>query len=87
VSRFELRYRWLLESRDRLVAQGVISAERIGAVIEEERCRVECFHARSALLSMTGGRRCQAVFSLYRQGGYRYFSGWKSAVKDLLLNS
>jgi glycosyltransferase involved in cell wall biosynthesis len=40
--------------------------------------------ARQRLAALPPARRAGPVWRLWRSGGYRHFSGWKSALKDLL---
>lgn len=40
--------------------------------------------ARQRLAALRPPRRAGPVWRLWRSGGYRHFSGWKSALKDLL---
>lgn len=77
---------WLQRNRSELSKRGYTSLERIDELIAEEKRRVLIYTARTELLSMARIKRIKPVVSLLRRGGYRYFSGWKSAAKDLLIN-
>jgi glycosyltransferase involved in cell wall biosynthesis len=77
---------WLQSNRRILVEKGYVTESRIASLINEELRRVDSIKARSTILAMKRIQRIWPVFRFYRKGGYRYFSGWKSAVKDVLIN-
>lgn len=79
-------YEWLQDKRQAFIDSGIASAQRIDAVIAQERDRDESLTARAQLLAMHRIRRVVPVFLLLMRGGYKYFNGWKSAIKDILLN-
>jgi hypothetical protein len=49
--------------------------------IDEE---TERYRGRIHLLSLPRYRRWVSVLGFWMRGGYRRFSGWKSAVKDMI---
>lgn len=77
---------WLQMNKSVLEKKGYSSASQIERLIADEIKRAKCISARADLLSMSGAKRFKAILSLFFQGGYTYFSGWKSAVKDLFLD-
>lgn len=79
-------YEWLQNKRQAFIDSGIASAQRIDAVIAQERDRDESLTARTQLLAMHRLRRVVPAFMLLMRGGYKYFNGWKSAIKDVLLN-
>jgi hypothetical protein len=50
-------------------------------ILSQERKSLE---ARAALVSLPISKRLPEVWRLWRQGGYHYFSGWKSAATDMI---
>ena len=82
VARFELVEKRLAERRD-LVEQMVGPTG-----IAEVRARIargkESYLRRLEIVASSRLRRAPAVFSFWREGRYGAFSGWKSAVKDLV---
>lgn len=56
-------------------------AEDALALLREQR---EVMAARQRLAAAPPARRAGQAWRLWRSGGYRHFSGWKSAFKDLL---
>lgn len=71
--------------RERLVALRVLQLERAGEMansrIEREICTLE---RRISLVDMPRGLRTLAVARFLMEGGYTSFSGWRSALKDML---
>lgn len=79
-----------LEIMRRRVLEGRAEFERIGlsgriepalSWIDEEARR---YGGRIHLLSLPRYRRWLSVLGFWMRGGYRRFSGWKSAVKDMI---
>ena len=46
--------------------------------------RIKAINDRITLMAIPRGRRLPRVLEMWMQGYYRQFSGWKSAVKDML---
>jgi glycosyltransferase involved in cell wall biosynthesis len=59
-------------------------AERAERARRELRELIRAVEQRRQLANHDFGRRASAVWSLWRSGGYSHFSGWKSAVKDII---
>lgn len=68
-----------LEALDRLGLGGRARAA-LDLLGEQRRVMAE----RQGLAAVPPARRAGPVWRLWRSGGYRHFSGWKSALKDLL---
>jgi len=83
---FRVLFEWLQSRRNVLIECGYVSSDYIDNVIRVEQRRIECMAARARILAMGKWRRVWPVLFLWGRGGYRYFSGWKSAAKDILLN-
>lgn len=80
--RFEVAYRRIADSTDILEGIGLRSKQReamnsLLRAIEDLEARVEC-------LGFPRLRRLSHVLRLYRDGRYGRFSGWRSAMKDIL---
>ena len=77
---------WLQSNRDALVKSGYATAEHLDILASKivEKSRYE--DARAEILSSPRLQRFRGVLSLWRRGGYRSFNGWRSAIKDLLIN-
>ncbi len=70
------------ERREALDRLGLGSNARAAlTLLGEQR---EAMAARQRLAAVAPTRRAGQVWRLWRGGGYRHFSGWKSALKDLL---
>lgn len=82
----ELLLGWLRANRSVLIERKYISAAYIDRVIENEERRMANIAERAEILSMERLKRFKVVFSFLSRGGYQYFNGWKSAIKDLLRN-
>ncbi|MCI5208690.1 MAG: glycosyltransferase family 2 protein [Candidatus Electrothrix sp. ATG2] len=48
------------------------------------RGKIECFDRRIQSMSMNRLKRLPNVLKLWMNGGYSHFSGWKSAIKDIV---
>lgn len=70
------------ERRDDLDRLGL--ADRADAAIDRLRRQSETMTTRRHLTAAPLPHRAAAVWKLWRSGGYASFSGWKSALKDLL---
>jgi glycosyltransferase involved in cell wall biosynthesis len=79
-------FEWLQSNKQILIEKGYVTESRIANLINEELHRVDSIKTRSTILAMKRFQRFWPVFRFYRKGGYQYFSGWKSAVKDVLFN-
>jgi hypothetical protein len=70
------------ERRDDLDRLGL--AAQADAAVSLLRRQSETMAARRQLARAPLPRRAAQVWKLWRSGGYAAFSGWKSALKDLL---
>lgn len=77
---------WLQSNRGTLVDQRYATAAQIEGAIEKLLYKTETTNRRIRILQLARWKRLLPVIHLYRVGGYYQFSGWKSALKDLLLN-
>jgi len=77
---------WLKANKSLLVDQQGISVAQVDRLIAGESYRLECITARADILAMGRFSRLWAVLSLFFRGGYNCFSGWKSAIKDLIIS-
>lgn len=71
---------WLREHRGEVESAGIGTVAQAIASFEAER---RGLLLREQLVRKPLPRRILAITSLWRSGGYRYFYGWKSAVRDL----
>jgi glycosyltransferase involved in cell wall biosynthesis len=78
--------KWLIANHELLAEQNIASIVTINQLIAEDVGKVDCALKRLNILSLRRSQRFNAIFKLFRIGGYNYFAGWKSAVKDLLIN-
>lgn len=76
---------WLQENREALIEDGFSSRKRIDQKIQNLSERQEIAGARLKIINENHLARVPEIANLYFQGGYHVFSGWKSAVKDLLV--
>lgn len=79
-------FEWMQSNRQILVTQGYLAEFHIDRLVSAELRRVESINKRSNILGLKRIQRFWPVFMFYLKGGYSYFSGWKSAVKDILIN-
>jgi glycosyltransferase involved in cell wall biosynthesis len=70
------------ERRDDLDRLGL--GAQADAAVDLLRRQSEIMATRRRLAQAPPGRRAAGVWKLWRSGGYAPFSGWKSALKDLL---
>jgi len=78
--------KWLRTNQDVLLAKFGISNELIKNKDSILVKRVESLRRRSHLLNQSRPRRLIPICKLYYFGGYVNYNGWRSALKDLLLN-
>jgi glycosyltransferase involved in cell wall biosynthesis len=78
----EAELRRIAERRHLLGQLGL--ADRVDPALDLLRRRGETLAARERMTSMTLPRRAMEVWKLWRSGGYTPFSGWRSALKDVL---
>ncbi|HLL30471.1 MAG TPA: glycosyltransferase family 2 protein [Allosphingosinicella sp.] len=70
---------------DRLPALAAMGLEaKARDTLERLKARNRVARARLAAVSSPWHRRVKQIWSLWRSGDYAQFSGWKSAVKDLV---
>ncbi|MGE5722257.1 MAG: glycosyltransferase family 2 protein [Sphingomonadales bacterium] len=72
---------WLGANRPKLERQGITGVDRALAAIDHERASLA---ARTSLTRMALPRRIPRIAALLGRGGYRYFHGWKSALRDIV---
>lgn len=77
---------WLIAKKKVLVEQEMASVATVNRIIYEDANRVVGARKRIEVLSLKRKKRLIAILKLFRSGGYNYYAGWKSAVKDLLVN-
>jgi glycosyltransferase involved in cell wall biosynthesis len=80
---FECVADWLVLQREKLINSNLITSGRHAKKTAEYRSAAEWARRRLALLKYPRSRRVIRVVANYLQGGYRPFSGVKSALKDL----
>ncbi|MEI7707004.1 MAG: glycosyltransferase [Chlorobium sp.] len=56
----------------------------IPAVINDLNKNIEAIKDRIEIFSFKGYKKIYFIFLLYFNGGYSFFSGWKSALKDIV---
>jgi glycosyltransferase involved in cell wall biosynthesis len=71
---------WLLDHRRRLEERGIRRCDAALEALERERSSLE---ARAELVGLPLAQRLPKIWHLWRRGGYRFFYGWKSAVRDV----
>jgi glycosyltransferase involved in cell wall biosynthesis len=64
----------------------VVEMDKLDYLLAFERIEHEkkSTHARIDLLKLSRRRRFNKVIVLWRNGGYNYFTGWKSLIRDLI---
>lgn len=77
---------WLQAIQGALLEQGYLSPDDLDRVTTTEKHRLECITARSEILAKNQWQRLWPVLVFWKRGGYRFFSGWKSVVKDVFFN-
>lgn len=70
-----------LERLDTLLGLSHLGSRREAARRRLEK-RMQAFETRLALIGRGRLARLPGLFRFWQGGGYRYFSGWKSAIKD-----
>ncbi len=78
--------KWLEESKEVIIAKGFASRQIIETHVHNELLRVAHVRQRRQIQLQSRIKRVKPVILLYRNGGYNKFFGWKSALKDILLN-
>ncbi|MBW6512544.1 MAG: glycosyltransferase family 2 protein [Desulfuromonadaceae bacterium] len=86
VAQSRVLYEWLCAEREALIQLGCTTATDIDEAIAHQAHKVERITARCRILAMSRWRRIVPVLMFWGRGGYRCFSGWKSALKDVLAN-
>jgi glycosyltransferase involved in cell wall biosynthesis len=76
----ELYEMWLAANRSRLEGIGVNRVDHAVQALNAEKRSLE---ARAALVRQPLARRIPQIWQLWRRGGYGYFYGWKSALRDI----
>lgn len=77
---------WLQNNKLTLADRGYGTLDRIQHEINVLTSENEFINFRIRVLGLSRSRRLLPVMRLYFTGGYNQFSGWRSALKDLLLN-
>lgn len=72
---------WLTKNRSRLEAVGISRIDQAQQALNRQKSSVA---ARAALVCLPIPRRLPRLWKLWRGGGYQYFHGWKSALRDLI---
>jgi glycosyltransferase involved in cell wall biosynthesis len=85
-SDISLIVKWLIKNRNIIVKYGYSTALQVDKIVNEEMQRVQSARARYVILNSRRSKRFLRIIDLYKRGGYSYFGGWKSALKDLVLN-
>ncbi len=85
VEREEFLADWIKRSQFPLVESGIVSEEVVQSLIASQSKVAEARRRRFLLQQAPRWRRSAPVLRLYLSGGYACFSGWKSALKDLLV--
>jgi len=75
---------WLDSRKMVLLDNGFSSEDRINTFIQYEEKRLRARNSRQSILRLDRWKRLFPIYDLYRSGGYHYYCGWKSALKDLL---
>lgn len=81
VAVLDLYRRWLEQQRGPIEAAGISGWSKAMAEVARERASLT---ARIALTKAPLHRRLSRIAALFLSGGYSYFYGWKSAVRDLV---
>ena len=76
----ELYERWLTANRSSIEAFGIASLDGAFARIAHEKVGLT---DRSRLTQLPLHRRPRLIWKLWWSGGYRYFHGWRSMLRDL----
>jgi hypothetical protein len=76
----DLYQEWLTAHLGDIEGIGVYGVEGAIAELTLER---RCHEGRAALVQLPLPQRVPRIWRLWASGGYRYFCGWKSAIRDL----
>ena len=71
---------WLTVNRSRLEEFGIDHVDDALQALEQEKLSRA---ARAALVHLPLGNRLPRIWRLWRRGGYKFFYGWKSALRDV----
>jgi glycosyltransferase involved in cell wall biosynthesis len=77
---------WLNKNKKTLAKRGYETIENIEYIISTLNIETEIIINRNNINSISRLKRLTPIIHLYLKGGYDKFSGWKSAIKDLLIN-
>ena len=80
--KFDLMEQRLAERRS--MAEQLVGPDGLSEALEQLTEERERYRRRLEIVELGRLRRAPAVFSFWREGRYGAFSGWKSAVKDLV---
>jgi hypothetical protein len=70
----------------KLIENGYINDSEVEHAIKEEKARIKFTNVRLELLTMSRFKRFPHTLRFLRSGGYRYFNGWKSVARDIILS-
>lgn len=77
---------WLTQNKKVLVEKGLLTLEQLDLVFNKEEQKSAVLEARAAILTLPRLTRLPRVVAFFFSGGYKNFSGWRSAAKDILFN-
>lgn len=75
---------WIIKKKDWIVMNDYLSESEVINIISSEESKLAILRERSRILKLPRWKRGLAILKLLSIGGYTYFFGWKSAIKDLL---
>lgn len=79
-------YVWMQEHKLLLSELGYVQINCLNRKLEKQKLLASSLKRRSYILSAPRTSRLQLILSLYFDGGYAFFSGVRSAVKDFIAN-
>lgn len=77
---------WLQNQKETLIAVGLATEQQIDQQIKNCIASNQTLQGRYIILGINRWKRPFYVSKFYLSGGYRQYSGWKSALKDVFLN-
>ena len=77
---------WLQKKRDALIAEGYTFGDRIDSIVKNGIRCTGAVRVRKNMLALPRWKRLLPMSRLIRNGDYKYFNGWKSLLKDILIN-
>lgn len=82
----ELQLEWLNQKGPELFRLGLLDMAKLYILQKETQARIKWIKSRQKILSKGKISRLVPIVLMLVRGGYKDFSGWRSATKDALIN-